>query len=511
MSLRIDTTELYSSSLVLGNTGLGVLATAIPSSGVYNGPGFVYSNLSLPSDNTKEIYGHVTSTTLPGGDFYGNEDTSFVVSGSPAAGVYSISYDMFVDGVLRGSFTATFGYNQSTSFAVTLDDTIISGSGSSPATTTFALTLEDTQASLYGVGASHSLRIDTTEYLSSSLFLGDTGLGVFGGSLSTPDANGSPYAYINLVLPADNYNEIRGNITSNTFPAGTFIPLEDTSFTLVSPPNGNYVVGYDLYVNGVLRNSYTLNIGVGHDVSFNITLNDTTSSFTSTGVVQSLRIDTTDLISSSLVIGNTGLGVLGLNIPSTGTDGPGFLYNDLSLPADLVNEFYGHITSNTFPAGTFYSYEDSSFSVIGAPTGIYNFVYDLYQNGVLIGSTSAQIAIGGGVASFNVTLDNNVFSGNAFPLVFTIFNVTTDDTLSGFNAAVSYASFNITEDSTIFSGSASAASNFQTNFNLLLEDVTSSFSGSGPVIATSPLGGVAVHIGGGICITTNGQIFTVIL
>ena len=99
----------------------------------------------------------------------------------------------------------------------------------------------------------------------------------------------------------------------------------------------------------------------------------------------SLRIDSTEWISGALLIGETGLGVLGQDIPSTGDAGASYLYNDLSLPADDAKEICGRITS--WPsAGTLYAYEDGSFSFTGAPDGAYSFAYQLYVDGVATGS-----------------------------------------------------------------------------------------------------------------------------
>lgn len=99
----------------------------------------------------------------------------------------------------------------------------------------------------------------------------------------------------------------------------------------------------------------------------------------------SLRIDTSEWISGSLIIGETGLGVLGSVIPSTGDNGAGYAYNDLSLPADAGKEICGRIT--TWPsAGTLFAYEDTSFEFSGAPDGAYSFAYQLYVDGVATGS-----------------------------------------------------------------------------------------------------------------------------
>ena len=101
----------------------------------------------------------------------------------------------------------------------------------------------------------------------------------------------------------------------------------------------------------------------------------------------SLRIDSTEWISGCLLIGETGLGVLAENVPSTGTSGASYLYNDLSLPADNGKEVCGRITA--WPSdGTLYAYEDGSFSFTGAPDGAYSFEYQLYVDGVATGATA---------------------------------------------------------------------------------------------------------------------------
>lgn len=98
----------------------------------------------------------------------------------------------------------------------------------------------------------------------------------------------------------------------------------------------------------------------------------------------SLRIDTTEWIAGSLVIGDVGLGVLGSEIPSTGDHGAGYAYNDLDLPTDANKEICGRIT--TWPsAGTLFAYEDTSFEFSG-PDGTYSFQYQLYVDGVATGS-----------------------------------------------------------------------------------------------------------------------------
>lgn len=108
----------------------------------------------------------------------------------------------------------------------------------------------------------------------------------------------------------------------------------------------------------------------------------------------SLRIDTSEWISGSLLIGETGLGVLGSAIPSTGDNGAGYAYNDLSLPADAGKEICGRIT--TWPtAGALFAYEDTSFEFSGAPDGSYSFQYQLYVDGIAVGSPQTVTLIVG--------------------------------------------------------------------------------------------------------------------
>jgi hypothetical protein len=112
----------------------------------------------------------------------------------------------------------------------------------------------------------------------------------------------------------------------------------------------------------------------------------------------SLRIDTAELISGAYVLGDTGLGVLGSAVPSAGEHGPSYLYNDLSLPADANKEIRGLIV--TAPsAGTFFAFEDGSFSLVGAPDGTYTFTYRLFVDGADLGTATATITIGGGAGA----------------------------------------------------------------------------------------------------------------
>ena len=117
----------------------------------------------------------------------------------------------------------------------------------------------------------------------------------------------------------------------------------------------------------------------------------------------SLRIDSTEWISGALIIGETGLGVLGSSIPSTGDNGPGYAYNDLTLPADNAKEICGRIT--TWPTlGTLTAFEDTSFDFTG-PEGSHAFQYQLYVDGVATGSpVTVSLNVGAVSATASGTL-----------------------------------------------------------------------------------------------------------
>lgn len=126
----------------------------------------------------------------------------------------------------------------------------------------------------------------------------------------------------------------------------------------------------------------------------------------------SLRVDTSPLISGALVVGNRGLGVLGSAVPSAGDNGAGYLYNDLSLPADANKEVRGLILTQP-SAGTLYAYEDSSFEFSGAPDGSYTFTYRLYVDGADTGVGTVNLQVGSPVAVVSATTSLPGFSGSA--------------------------------------------------------------------------------------------------
>lgn len=167
-----------------------------------------------------------------------------------------------------------------------------------------------------------------------------------------------------------------------------------------------------------------------------------------------LRIDTAELISGSLVIGDTGWGVRGDVVPNDGLSGWSALYPRVTLPGDAAKEFRALLL--TVPsAGTFYMWEDGSFSFIGAPDGTYTFSYRLYVDGSVVADYTVTITIGAGASdiSGNVTFADfaatgvvsggnpSVISGDVALDVFTASGVLGGGTVTVISGNVAMATF----------------------------------------------------------------------
>ena len=289
-----------------------------------------------------------------------------------------------------------------------------------------------------------SLRVDAASLIAGALVVGDRGHGVLGALIPATGDDGPSFLYNDLSLPADANKEIRGLIT-RWAPAGTLVVYEDGSFTYEGPSTdfdyqlyvdgiaigapvtvavamstavdlaGNAAaqatatgaIAHGVPLAGVataqvtaagniagtgaaLVGAATAQATVTGNLAHGIPLSGTAASQATaageldggTSSIDSLRVDSASLIAGALVVGDTGHGVLGALIPATGDDGPSFLYNDLSLPADANKEIRGLIT-RWAPAGTLVVYEDGSFTYEGPST---DFDYQLYVDGIAIGA-----------------------------------------------------------------------------------------------------------------------------
>jgi hypothetical protein len=100
--------------------------------------------------------------------------------------------------------------------------------------------------------------------------------------------------------------------------------------------------------------------------------------------------DSTELISSTWDASiHFGLGLLGSNVPTTGSDGPSPLRACLT-PTDTNTEFmYRLVTPPS--AGILILNENGSAIFSGAPAGSYTFVFSILQGGVNLGNVTAYI------------------------------------------------------------------------------------------------------------------------
>lgn len=156
-------------------------------------------------------------------------------------------------------------------------------------------------------------------------------------------------------------------------------------------------------------------------------------------------IDTVDWLGAGVVsIGDTGFGVLGSSIPSTGTNGPGYAYSDISLPADANTEICGRITARP-TRGTLVAYEDTSFVYTANSDGADSFAYQLYKAGIPFGSPITQTLQVGGA---NGTANSASLTGTS--------SLTPGGATGTGSASVSGAS--LLGTSTIASGTASGTS-----------------------------------------------------
>lgn len=117
------------------------------------------------------------------------------------------------------------------------------------------------------------------------------------------------------------------------------------------------------------------------------------SGATMAGIGATTRVDSGNWISGKTVVGQRGLGILAQNIPSTGTHGPALAYNDLSFPADNDKEVRVEII--TQPAsGTWFVYEDTSFTYTGPDNTTNTGTYKLWVAGVDMGNATVTLNTG---------------------------------------------------------------------------------------------------------------------
>lgn len=107
-----------------------------------------------------------------------------------------------------------------------------------------------------------------------------------------------------------------------------------------------------------------------------------------------------------------GLGIPASQIPSTGTSGAAYLYNDIAAQgASATDEFYSNILT-TPASGTFTHTEYSAFSLVGAADGTHLATYEGYLNGIKYGDYTITMEIGTTSSSFSGTIGKASISGS---------------------------------------------------------------------------------------------------
>lgn len=135
------------------------------------------------------------------------------------------------------------------------------------------------------------------------------------------------------------------------------------------------------------------------------------------------------------ILGTPTCGVLGSAIPSTGANGAGYCYNDLSLPADADKNICGRIT--TWPTtGELFAYEDTSFVFTPAGTGVESFQYQLYVDGVAVGSPTTVMLYSGTPVTVSGIIGDAVAAGSTAELARTMAAAIGDAVAAGSVASV---------------------------------------------------------------------------
>jgi len=199
----------------------------------------------------------------------------------------------------------------------------------------------------------------------------------------------------------------------------------------------------------------------------------------------SMRVSATSLIANALVVGDTGLGVEGINIPSTGTNGASVLFQYVNSPADDDAEFRWLITS--LPSvGTLDTFEDGSFKWTAPVPTVDVIGYGAYKDGVLIENTVVNIQIGPeGVVSIAVSETFNGFTETINAGIAGSVSLTVSETFDGFSESIntmlsSPISVSITE---VFDGFSESINLVATEPGTILLTVTETFSGFSEIIA----------------------------
>lgn len=108
---------------------------------------------------------------------------------------------------------------------------------------------------------------------------------------------------------------------------------------------------------------------------------------------ETCAVGTFEPVAGACSVGTGGGGILGVAVPSTGTNGPSYLYHTLSLPADNLREFRAIVEA--YPAaGTLLPQPDTSFIYTAPPGTMDQFTVGLWQDYVKLGTYVVELWVG---------------------------------------------------------------------------------------------------------------------
>jgi hypothetical protein len=430
------------SKRVLDLNRTGVVASSVPGVGT-SGPAYLYNDVVSLGLVTEDVCGEILSTNLPFG-WVAYSDGSLYVPTGMADGAYYVIYKVKVNGVPQ------------------------SGTG---------------MASIWvgpipQSGPSRNLNVTT---ITGRRVLDTSKTGVIANSVPASGLDGPGYIYNDLVAAGLVGQEVSGEVIATNLPGAWYAYSDTRLYIPPTTPDGDYYLRYKLKINGVPDTKLsTVNIHLG-----------------AAPAVTPMNRNMNQSFSGKRLLTTPKVGVLASLIPSTGTHGPAYAYNDLTFPADANKLVRGFIL--TLPSsGTMLADDDTSFTFSGAADGVYTFTYELRVDDVVLGTATGSITVGtlAGIsivldpvivnmsassaaatsdATIAITLDNGSFSISANSGTSATISILLDNVINSVSAtAGNQSSFDIVLDTVVASMSATSSVTSSASFNIILSNILTS-------------------------------------
>jgi hypothetical protein len=305
--------------------------------------------------------------------------------------------------------------------------------------------------------------------------------GVTASTVPSTGTNGAGYLYSMVTAAGLTEQEVSGEVVDTNLPTGWYAYSNSSLYVPPSTPDGNYYLRYLSKINGIPEPKLsTLNIHLG-----------------AAPAVTPMNRNMNQSFSGKRLLTTPKVGVLASLIPSTGTHGPAYAYNDLTFPADANKLVRGFIL--TLPSsGTMLADDDTSFTFSGAADGVYTFTYELRVDDVVLGTATGSITVGtlAGIsivldpvivnmsassaaatsdATIAITLDNGSFSISANSGTSATISILLDNVINSVSAtAGNQSSFDIVLDTVVASMSATSSVTSSASFNIILSNILTS-------------------------------------